>query len=186
MRHWKLSDSMNGRLLQYSLPWMNIFFSFLYLKQCFLPGSEAEVLNLQLVAYIPFMFLLWFCSAFFWNLFTNEKGISKIFPTVFIIALLLVPVGILFVSKDIYFSLPILLAVLEPLKNKYLYKSVETKIDSTKIFLLIASFILLFLAALLSSLIGLKHEEYLFGFVYYLFLFFFDYKWITYFQSDKE
>ena len=177
---------MNANILRTSLPWMNIFFSLLYLKQCLFPGNEAEVLNLKLVAYIPFMYVLWFCSAFFWNLFVNEKGLLKIFPSIFIIALLLIPVVILFISKDIYFSLPILLGVLEPLKNRFLYRSLETKQDSPKIFLLIASFILLFISALVSSWVGLRNEEYLFGFLYYLFLFFFEYKWINYFTTDDN
>lgn len=177
---------MNYQTLRSTLPWINIFLAFLYLKQCLVPGNEADVLNLRLVAYIPFMYVLWFCSAFFWNLFTNEKGISKILPLVFIITLLLIPVVILFISKDIYFSLPIFLGVLEPLKNRYLYGSLETKQDSPKIFLLIASFILLCIAALVSSWIGLKHEEYLFGSLYYIFLFFFEYKWSKYFHGQEK
>lgn len=178
---------MNYNLLRVALPWANIFLSILYLKQCLLPGREAEVLSLRFVAYIPFMYVLWFCSTFFWHLFTNEKGVSKLLPAIFVVALLLVPVVILFISKDIYFSLPIFLGVLEPLKNKYLYGSLETKDDPSKILLLTVSFVLLFIAALVSSWTGLQHEEYLFGFLYYLFLFFFEYKWRRYFQSrDKE
>lgn len=118
---------MNINWLRASLPWMNILFSILYLKQVFLPGNEAQELNLGLVSYVPFMHLLWFCSSFFWNLFVNDKGFSKIFPSIFIIALVSVPIIILFISKDVYFSLPIFIGVLEPLKNKYLYKSLETK-----------------------------------------------------------
>ena len=173
-------------MLRSSLPWANVFFAILYLKQCFFPGQEAEVLNLRLVAYIPFMYVLWFCSTFFWHLFTNEKGISKIVPAIFVVALLLVPVVILLISKDIYFSLPIFLGILEPLKNRYLYGSMETKDDSPRFLLLIVSFVLLFVAALFSLWVGLEHEEYLFGFLYYLFLFFFEYRWRKYFQSRSN
>ena len=135
---------MNTITIRHALPWMNIFFALLYLKECIIPGKEADALHLQMVAYLPFMYVLWFCSAFFWNLFTKEKGLSRIFATIFIIVLLSVPVGILLVSKDVFFSLPILVAVLEPLKNRFLFGSLETSLDSPKIFLLIASFVLLF------------------------------------------
>jgi len=177
---------MGINLLRNTLPWMNILLSILYLKQCFFLGDEAKVLNLQMVAYIPFMHLLWFCSLFFWSLWVNEKGYSKLFPTIFVIALILVPVGVLFISKDIYFSLPIFIGVLEPLKNRLLYKNVENKQDSSRIFLLIASFILLFISALVSSWIGLKNEIFLFGFLYYLFLFFFESRWAKFLITEKS
>lgn len=177
---------MTVNLLRTTLPWMNILLSLLYLKQCFFPGDEAKVLNLQMVVYIPFMHLLWFCSLFFWNLWINEKGYSKLFPTIFVIALILVPVGILFISKDIYFSLPIFIGVFEPLKNKFLYKNLENKRDSSRIFLLIASFILLFISALVSSWIGVKKEIFLFGFLYYLFLFFFETRWFKFLITEKS
>jgi len=176
---------MNTITIRHVLPWMNIFFALLYLKEYIIPGKEADVLHLKMVAYIPFMYVLWFCSAFFWNLFTKEKGLSRIFPTIFIIVLLSVPVGILLVSKDVFFSLPVLVAVLEPLKNRFLFGSLETSLDSPKIFLLIASFVLLFAAALLSFWIGLQHEEYFFGFLYYLFLFFFETRWVKYIIGDQ-
>lgn len=175
---------MNANLLRF-LPWSNILFSLLYLKQCFYPGVEAKVLNLQLVAYVPFMHLLWFCSVFLWTLFVNEKGYSKIFPSVFILALVFTPVVILFVSKDIYFSLPIFLGILEPLKKKYLYKTLETREDASRIFILIGSFVLLFISALLSSWLGQKEEIYIFGFLYYLFVFLFESRWADKFSSSN-
>lgn len=170
-----------NRLSQFfTSPWLNLVFSLIYLKECIVIGEEAKLLNLGTVVYIPFMLLLWFCSIYFWTLFLNEKGNSKIFTTVFMIALFFVPICVLIFSKNIYFSLPIFWGILEPLKNKYLHGSFETKDDLQKFFILAGSFVLLFLSGIVSHWFGIEQEEYLFGALYYAFLFYFDFKIISY------
>lgn len=173
-------------ILRSSSPWIYLLLALLYLKQCFLIGPEFYTLKLDFVLYTPFMQLFWFLSLYFWFLFINEKGISKIFFSIFLIALIFVPIFILFLTQDILFSLPIFIAAIQPIINNRLNGEMESNTDFFNFMVMIVGIILLVISAILTKWLHLSEKSLLFGTFYYLFLFLFEFKFKRQLQNFME
>lgn len=158
----------------------------LYLKQCFFTGREFYALKLDFVLYTPFMQLFWFLSLYFWFSFVNEKGTGKIFFSVFLIALIFVPILILFITQDILFSLPIFIAAIQPIINNHLNGEVESNTDFFNFIVMIAGIVLLVISAILTKWFHLSEKSFLFGTFYYLFLFLFEFRMKSQLQNFME
>lgn len=151
-----------------------------YIKQLFSKGDEYNFLKLDYILYTPFIMLLWFYCLYFWHARVNADDFtSKIMFSIFLLAGLIIPVFVFIITKDISFSFPLLINAFEPLKNKLLYGNVESKKDLPNFIILIVSILLLFISVGISMLFNIQDKSLLYGFLYYIFLFYFEIKLIN-------
>ncbi|MFC4144143.1 hypothetical protein [Pedobacter mendelii] len=166
----------------------NLFLSVLYFKQLFYLGIEVKFLDVKGILVTPFaIFYNLLSIIFLLVIFDNKKHNSSnksapekagflLFLTV-LVGFLIIPITFLTIEGGRKIASPLLLAFLEPIKGKFLFKQSIKLVFIKNLILFVFSFVLFFLADLLpqSSVLSKNNWPLYFGGLYFLGLALLDY-----------
>jgi hypothetical protein len=101
---------------------------------------------------------------------------KKILSVIVVILYILTPLVFLQYKNGYILSIPFILALLEPIKVKYLMEQDIADIIGRNVKLFIISFLLLFISGIICKMVHIEKSQYVYGGLFYLILAHLDFK----------